>query len=173
MKNLFGMITIFMMVAFSTTVRIEAAEKKAMSELEIKRLAEKQVIEQGLSVLRSKDWTIYFVPSGQSYGKKLPLQQDVLTFKDGKMVAKILSTNNGYGESNFTPSLMDNQILVWETMQTNEAGDLAFWRGELRGEVMVGFLTIHSKKGQISEYSFSTNPPIIKKQEEAKPAKKK
>jgi len=144
----------------------KTATVQAGDDAAVRKLAEKQIIEQGLAAMRAKEWTIYLVPSGQSYGKKIPQQVDVLTFFDGKVSSKNLGSQ-GYEPSNYTPWLMDNQILVWETMQSNPAGDLVFWRGELRGEVMVGFLSMHSKKGQITEYTFSSNPPAEKRPEQA------
>lgn len=151
-------IALFLVAVFNLVL---AVEKKATpkQDASVERLMEKQIVEQGLTTIRSREWTIYLFPSGQSYGKKLPMQVDVLTFIDGKVASKNL-TAAGYGDSNYTPSLMDKDVVVWETMQTNDGGDLVFWRGELRGNVMVGVLSMHPKKGGVTEYSFTSNQPV-------------
>ena len=137
-----------------------AADKKATvkQDASAQQIVEKQVIEQGIATFYGREWVIYMVGSGQSTGKKIPAQTDILTFKDGQVSSKNL-TAEGFSASNFTPSLMDNTIVVWETMQSNEVGDLAFFRGELRGNAMVGFISMHPKKGGVTEYTFTTNQP--------------
>lgn len=101
--------------------------------------------------LAAKKWTIYLTIIG---AKKAKSETDVLTFAEGKLTSKNLSSK-GYPTSNITVTVQDNGTIIWETMQTKENGDMAFWRGELEGEIMRGVLSLQSVKGGAQDFSFS------------------
>ena len=154
---------------------VMAADKRTKAKEDaaraVQELARKQIAQKSTDLLNSKDWVVYLVPSGVSAGKRLPVIEDILTFKDGRVVSRNL-ISRGYGDSNYTLSIMPDGIAVWETMQRTAQEDLVFWRGELRGEDLTGVMNMHTSKGAIEEYSFSMNKPAPPAQAEA-PARKK
>jgi hypothetical protein len=58
-------------------------------------------------------------------------------------------------------------------MQNSEKIGTAFWRGELKGEVMQGSLNLRPKNGQNDDYYFTTVMPEEKPEEKPEPVKKK
>jgi len=154
---------------------VMAADKRAKAKEDavraVQELARKQMAQKATDLLNSKEWIIYLYPSGVSAGKKLPVITDVLTFKDGKVSSKVFSAK-GFGETNYTLTVYDNNLVVWETMQRTEQEDLAFWRGELRGDSLTGVMNMHTARGAIEEYSFGMNAPAPAPKVEA-PAKKR
>jgi len=174
MKKAVVMITVlsFLFVCSGSVVAADKREKAKMeAEKTVKDLKRKQIMQQVTDLLNSKEWIIYLYPSGVSAGKKLPVITDVLTFKDGKVSSKVFSAK-GFGESNYTLTAYDNGLGVWETMQRTEQEDLAFWRGELRGDSLTGVMNMHTARGAIEEYSFGMNAPAPAPKVEA-PAKKR
>lgn len=118
-------------------------------------------------ILKSREWIIYLVPQ-DSKGKP---ETDVLTFtEEGKIMSKNLIAK-GYHASNFALTLSDGGVAVWETMQSDENQNLAFLRGELRGDEMTGSIVMKSVKGIGIAYSYSTMPSALPVPEEA-PVKK-
>jgi hypothetical protein len=147
------------------------AEQQAQARMEAERVANnamrKQTMQRVTDLLNSKEWIVYHYPSGVSAGKKLPVLTDILTFKDGKVASKIL-TARGFNESNYTLTVSDSGTAVFETMQRTEKEDLAFWRGELRGDNLTGLLNIQTAKGLREEYNFGMNPPPVSAPEKKK-----
>jgi hypothetical protein len=143
---------------FAADRSAEKAKAKAEAEKTVQELAKRQAGQKATDLLNSKEWIIYLYPSGVSLGKKLPVVSDVLTFKGGKVSSKVFSAK-GFAESNYTLTVYDVNLVVWETMQATEQEDLAFWRGELRGADLTGVMNMHTAKGVIEEYSFGMNAP--------------
>jgi hypothetical protein len=121
-------------------------------------IARREAEVKAKETLAAKEWSIYLVSMAE---KKTKVETDVLTFPEGKIISKNLS-GKGYPASNFTVTVQEDGIIIWETMQTAEKGDIAFWRGELQGEVMRGVLSLHPVNGETKDYSFSTVPIEIK-----------
>jgi len=167
----FGLV--FAPYALVGAVDRQAEKSKAKMEAEktVQELAKRQAAQKATDLLNSKEWIIYLYPSGVSLGKKLPVISDVLTFKGGKVSSKVFSAK-GFMESNYTMTVYDNGLVVWETMQATEQEDLAFWRGELRGADLTGVMNMHAASGLIEEYSFGMNAPAPAHKVEA-PAKKR
>lgn len=107
-------------------------------------------------ILSSREWAIYLTPMGKKQ-KRHKMKDDRLVFSKNTVTSQGLS-NQGYATSNYTVKVEDKTI-VWETMQNNEKGDLAFWRGELKGVAMRGILSMQSAKGEIKDFSFTTVRP--------------
>jgi hypothetical protein len=127
-------------------------EKKVTPPVQTVSLTERREAETtAKEVLSAKEWTIYLTPAGV---KKAKSETDVLTFAEGKLTSKNLSTK-GYPTSNITVTVQDNGTIIWETMQTKENGDMAFWRGELEGEAMRGVLSLQPVKGTTQDFSFN------------------
>jgi len=87
-------------------------------------------------------------------GEKTKTQKDSLTF-DEKQVKSDRLTKAGYPTSNYTLTVGEDGVPVWETMQTKEGEGVAFWRGELRGSTMRGVLSKHPTEGAPEDYTFS------------------
>ena len=125
--------------------------------------------ESAVAALKSKEWAIYLTPEeGQ---KGVSSDTDILTFTDGTILSKNLSTK-GYLASNFGLTIQNDGTAVWETMQVDETQkDLAFLRGELlTNGIMQGTLFLKPQKGQKVTYYFSTTAPVVNT---APPPKKK
>jgi hypothetical protein len=152
---------------------VMAADRRAKAKEDatrtVQELARKQIAQKSTDLLNSKEWVIYLVPSGVSAGKKLPVITDVLTFNGGRVASKNL-ISKGFGDSNYTLTIMADGTAVWETMQRTAQEDLVFWRGELRGDSLTGVMNMHTARGVIEEYSFSMNAPAPAPKAEA-PAK--
>jgi hypothetical protein len=153
-------------------VQVEKAPpKKELTPEELK--VEKKANElQAKEELNKKEWTIYLVSANP---KKTKLETDVIKFSGGRVLSVNLS-DKGYSESNYSLSIEPDGTIVWETMQGQEKLGRAFWRGELRGEVMQGILTLQSKKGDNEDLYFTTIVPPEKPEEKpalAEPVKKK
>jgi len=141
----------------------QQAATKTDADRAVKDLMRKQEMQRVTDLLNSKEWVVYLVPSGVSAGKRLPVITDTLTFKDGRVSSQHL-TSKGYGSSNYTLTVYDG-MSAWETMQRTEKDDLAFWRGEIRGDSLTGLMNLQSSKGVVEEYSFSMNAPVPQTQQ--------
>ena len=125
-----------------------AAVKPSLSDAERAALAQ-----SALAQLNAQAWTIKLVQQG---AKKPKSEADVLTFSGQGVVSQFLSAK-GFGGSQFSLSIQDDGSAVWETVQRTENEDTALWRGELRGNVLTGTLSIRYKSGMGEVYSFSTS----------------
>lgn len=129
-------------------------ETARQEELAKQRMTVEQNARQGLS---SKEWTVYLSPvSGQ--GK---VEVDTFVFTGaGQVLAKNLSLK-GYGQSNFQLRAQDDGSAVWETMQVDKDGNLAFLRGVLRDNELTGSLSMQPAKGSPVNYSYTTTAPAV------------
>jgi cytoskeletal protein RodZ len=128
--------------------QIDAAKEKKEAEVAIAR-----------QTLSSRQWTIYLTPmSAQKKRRRSKMRTDELTFTITTVTSKGLSAE-GYAESNYTITVKEDGTVVWETMQTGKKGDLAFWRGELKGMIMQGILSKKPLKGEVKDFYFSTQLP--------------
>jgi hypothetical protein len=136
--------------------RIEA-EKRSREEAEraVKRAEFEKKIRQDLQ--RLEEWTIYVIPSGPNPAK-IPIKKDILTFSDISVTSQDLLEKE-FRNSNYSLSANDDGTGVWETMQRNANGDIAFWKGQVKGLSMSGVLGLQPKKGQMQEFSFTTEKP--------------
>lgn len=91
-------------------------------------------------------------------------QTDILVFEDNRFYSD-RSSKEGFNATNYTISIKDEEIVIWETMQTAEEGKINFWRGEI-SDKMTSMRGITSKKlpdGTSVNYSFtSTSKKAIK-----------
>ncbi len=83
---------------------------------------------------------------------KKPLQ-DTVSFSGRTVTSKRLS-KAGYPTSNYSLTIGENGLIVWETMQTKEGEGLAFWRGEFSEATMRGVLSQQPTDGPTENYSF-------------------
>lgn len=135
-----------------------AAEKKKGKAVEVKQpsLSDAQraaLSQEALIQLNNQGWAIKLA---QQSAKKPRVEADILTFSGQGVVSQFLSAK-GFGGSQFSLSIQDDGAAVWETVQRSVNEDIAAWRGELRGGVMSGTLSIRYKTGMAETYSFSTS----------------
>jgi hypothetical protein len=108
--------------------------------------------------LTKSAWQLTLTPlSGTKAGS---LKEDTVVFKDNKIFSTALQ-KWAYPPSNYTISVNNSGVGVWETMQTSETHGVAFWRGELRGEAMRGILSLNPKEGEALNYSFNAVPVAV------------
>ena len=121
-----------------------SAEREA-AELQAKREKE------AAAALNGTTWVISMTRLGQKSDKPL---QDTLKFDAGK-ITSIQFAKNGYIPSNYTVTVGDGSLVVWETMQAKEGAGVVFWRGERQGEAMQGILSKQPADGKNEDFSFS------------------
>lgn len=103
--------------------------------------------------LNGTEWNIELNPMyGEPPGRSL---KDTLEFSNGKIISTRMN-KEGFPTSNYTITVGDDGVAVWETMQTSETEGVAFWRGELHGDSMRGILSQHPLEGTTVDYSFTS-----------------
>ena len=139
-------ILIFLLVAsFFTISQAAAIDARNLSAKEKRELA-KQVKKK----LNGMSWNIELTLMGQ---KKQTKMKDVISFAESRVASERL-VNDGFVGTNFTVSIKGKDVIVWETMQSEEKKGIAFWRGEIRGGTMQGVLSRHLADKQVKDYSF-------------------
>jgi len=78
---------------------------------------------------------------------------DILTFRDFRVSSDNLE-KEGFAGSQYSRREVSGGKVSWETMQKNDRGETASWRGEWDGKMMKGVVSIRSKNGAIKDYSF-------------------
>ncbi len=124
-----------------------AEEAKGLKPEDIAKLSE-----EAQKTLNGFAWTLEVSPSGvkKEDRKSTP---DTLIFKDGKMSSEGLA-KKGYGTSNYTLSIGDDGIPVFETMQRDENEGVAFWRGELVDGQIRGVISVQKAKEPAISFGF-------------------
>ena len=136
----------------SITPKIEAVKKGEM----LKQAAEK---------LNNTQWQIKLVQI--TTAEKKETLRDTLRFIDNKVESKAL-LSEGLLATSYTLSLKGENIVIWETMQTDAKGNLAFWKGEIEGERMRGVLSRQPKDKPAADYTFvSISKETIKEEKAA------
>jgi len=163
-------LVIFLSLVFMALIALDgasAAQKKKALKQEIKEqvkseqpaapvvLSADDLQQKAKEALNKKEWVVYLKPLGEPKARP---QSDTLTFYGSKVSSKRFAAK-GYVESNYTIGIQPDGTTTWETMQKNDKEDIVFWKGELRGETMVGVLSFHPKKGGNEDFSFATALP--------------
>lgn len=123
------------------------AEKKAQEA----RKAKRELVEKKRREIDNLEWGIQLSPlSGK--GKKF---SDTVVFKDGTVSFKEFG-KKGFSPSNFSLKIQEDDVAVWETMQTAEKAGVAFWRGEISPDIqtMRGVLSYRIDDKTKEDYSF-------------------
>lgn len=119
---------------------VAAAKKRAT--------AAKEVIDE----LDTTQWSVELkVVRGSRVGNT---EEDRLSF-DGRKVSSEFLEDKGYASSNISVTVSEDGGAVWETMQSSETGDVAFWRGEIQEAHMRGVMSVHPAGGDPEDYSFT------------------
>lgn len=165
MKRLGFFILVFMFIA-ATSYAAEAPKKtastKKVKEAKVAALAPVVVIvtqpssaeleTKAKEVLNRKEWEISVTPIGNARARP---QSDTLIFYASLVSSKRFAAK-GFMESNYTLRAQPDGTVIWETMQKNNKDEIVFWKGELRGEIMLGVYSFHPKKGGNEDFSFTT-----------------
>lgn len=146
MKNQFVWLTL---LCLTTLVQPSFAE--GTTGLKPEEIA--KISDEAQKTLNGFTWTLEVAPSGvkKEDRKTTP---DNLIFKDGKMSSEGLA-KKGYGTSNYTLTVGDDGIPVFETMQRDEKEGVAFWRGELVEGKIRGVISIQEAKSSAVSFGFS------------------
>jgi hypothetical protein len=139
--------------------RQKRAEEQRRAREEAERAAKRREMEKKIKadLQQLKEWVVYLVPTG-SNPVKMAIKKDILTFTDVSIGSEYFA-EKGFGGSNYSLSANDDGMGVWETMQRNDKGDIAFWRGEVKGTWMRGTIGLQLKKGKMQEFTFTTDKP--------------
>jgi hypothetical protein len=111
--------------------------------------------EEAVTVLNKREWTVYLIERNT---KTPEIHKDTIDFEGRKVTSSVLS-EEGYPQSNCTVTLKDNEDIVWETMQTNEDKDRAFWKGTLTDNSMKGVLIMQPQSGAVRSYTVTSEKP--------------
>lgn len=69
----------------------------------------------------------------------------------------------GFSDARYSKRELSGGNFIWETMQKNDRGETASWRGEWNGNTMRGILSMCSTDGTVRDFSFSSIGERIKK----------
>ncbi|MBU1087198.1 MAG: hypothetical protein KKD05_06725 [Candidatus Omnitrophica bacterium] len=155
----------------TTEKKVEVmAEKKVMEQKEVKLpIQEKQVNkpakvidaapksdaklsrEKVRSKLDNTSWNTEIFPIAGG-GK---IQKEALVFSDNKFYAEQFK-QNGFMSTNYTLTLKDDGMIIWETMQSADDGQVIFWRGEMNEDMteMRGVLSKQKSPGESESFTF-------------------
>lgn len=126
-------------------------ETKKIKETPVEKIQKKQeALKQAQEKINNTVWQVRFMRIG---GEKKEGFEDELSFVDNKFGSKKF-LEDGFSPTSFTLNLKGENIIIWETMQTDAEGNLALWKGEIEGEFMRGVLSLQPQKGQVKDYSF-------------------
>lgn len=160
------------MVFSSILLSGDARAAKDKDDEEEARIAMRKKVEEKKEQFNGSQWSITVNP--QQQGAKGALSDsDVLTFQNGQFSSKNFS-KLGFKPTNYTLTVPEDEAspTVWETMQTSEEGDVAFWRGEWKDKDVNGVINYAVKDKKNEEYFFTTAaftkiPPTSKEEVDA------
>ena len=139
---------IIFVLCLAVVARAQESDKDRIARAEERR----KMIQEAKDEL---DGTIWQIELRQTAPKKKE-EKDTLRFENYKIASdKLIS--EGFTPSNYTVRLKgkDNEIVIWETMQTSEKEGIAFWRGEMQQSgVMRGVLSWHLGEKDKEDYTF-------------------
>jgi hypothetical protein len=140
----------------------KAAEEKEAKERVVAQEKMRKLVQAAKEKLNDTAWQIDLRESMSTASEKSgrakkssSLEKDTLSFRDNKIESSSL-ISNGFTPTNFTVRLKgkNNDIIVWETMQTSADKGVAFWRGEIDNDTMRGVLSWQLDEQNKQDYSF-------------------
>lgn len=140
-------LVVFLILAF---VPVPAGADSDKKRAEIRKKIEAKKIE-----LNGGEWQVTLKSMS---GKGAMDGSDVLTFQDNLFRSQA-SSKLGFTPTNYSLTVPESEEgrTVWETMQTNSAGETMFWRGEWFEKAMTGVITRQMEEGKSEEYNFSSS----------------
>jgi hypothetical protein len=106
--------------------------------------------------INGTQWEVQVALAGGAKGI-LPAK-DTLTFQDGRFTSKSLNDMD-FSSTNYTLTVQESGVTIFETMQTSEKNGIAFWRGEWKEDVMSGIISRQLEKGN-EEYNFTSSSKV-------------
>lgn len=160
------MATICLLSLYGSAEAKAKKKNKKTAEPKIEAVKKEQLLKQAAAEkLGNTRWQIKITQIAAA--KKKGSLKDALRFLNNKVKSESLS-REGFPATSYTLSLKGENIVIWETMQTDAKGNLAFWRGEIEGEKIQGVLSRHPKDKAATDYSFvSISKETIKEEEAA------
>ena len=150
----------------------------AVSQAEEELVDQAKLLKEAKQDLLKTEWRVQLNPIGSTKAKAY---EDTLYFYDNNKISAKALESEGFTTTSYTISLKsDNQVVVWETMQTSEKAGLAFWHGEIEKGVMRGVLSRHPSENMHDDFSFystekkalTRKPPEPKEEKAAENGKK-
>lgn len=141
MKGLVLLTTVALSVLIFTVAATAADEDAQQTALRL---------EAAKNQLNNTQWRIKLSPIGETKAKAY---EDIIHFSEHKVSSENLASQ-GFSATNYTISVKDEDVIVWETMQTGEAAGLALWHGELENGVMRGVLSRRPNESTHLDFSF-------------------
>lgn len=136
-------------------VKKEEPKAPVVKELSPKELADKEKMkelrEKKRSQLNNTLWNIEVSPIAGGEKKT----KDVLRFENNRFSSEKYS-KAGFNPTNYTLTLKEEDVTVFETMQTGEKGEIIFWRGEVTSDLQKirGVLSHQKEPGKSEDFSF-------------------
>ena len=147
-----GLVLGMVLVGAGSARAVEETAKSPPVESPPQTVKPQQAEETVRAQLDGTRWMLQLTPLAG--GEKAKSQKDTVTF-DAKQISSERLTKAGFPASNYTLTIGDDGVAVWETMQTKEGEGVAFWRGELHGATMRGVLSKHPADGTPEDFSFT------------------
>ena len=139
-------------------------KKNPSKKDEAARDALRKIILEKKGELNGSSWSIKI----DSQSKKgALLGEDTLNFQNDKFRSE-RSEKIGYTPTNYTLTVQEAGPTIWETMQTSKKGEVCFWRGEWKDNVMTGIISRQLEKGAEEYYFTSSSRKEIPKTTEDK-----
>lgn len=118
----------------------------------------KEALAQMRSALNNSTWSVSFtgeLPKGMA-------TTDALTFKDNQFSSGLFIAQ-GFGPTNFSLTMQDDGVMVFETMQTSSEAGTLFWRGELGsdGKTLKGMFSHVLSDQKTEDVYFSGNKESV------------
>lgn len=130
--------------------RQKKAKAKAIKPSVVELEKRQAMLKAAQEKLNYTAWQVRFMSIGE---KKKESFNDELSFIDNKFASKKM-LREGFSATSVTLSLKGENIVVWETMQTDAKGNMAFWKGEIEGERMRGVLSRQPEDKPVADYTF-------------------
>jgi|GEM_PF-2534828 len=141
-KSILGLI----LIAFAVAIQPAYAEGGLKPE-EIEKISS-----EAQKTLNGFTWNLE-VTSMAAKKEDRKAVQDIVIFKDGKMSSEGLQ-KKGFGTSNYTLTVGDDGVPVFETMQRDTEEGVAFWRGELVEGKIRGVISVQAPKTPATTFGF-------------------
>jgi hypothetical protein len=124
------------------------AEKARDEALKAKRA----IAQKKMNELNNTEWAVEMSSLSNPKAKK---EEDAVIFKDNQVSIASYS-KKGFPTTNFTLTVQEDGMVIWETMQTSEKSGIAFWRGELdpKMQTMRGVVSYAIDNKNKQDYSF-------------------
>lgn len=159
-----GFLVLSLMLSATSHAKPKSARQKRIEEQrrareEAARAAKRAEMEKQIKqqLQQLEKWVVYLIPTGAN-PPRVKIRKDILTFSDISVSSDYL-TEKDFRNSNYSLSANDDGMGVWETMQRNDRGDIAFWKGQIKDLAMRGVLGLQPKKGRMQEFTFTTEKP--------------